>query len=176
MSNSMCVSCDAKFDKTAARLGLTCPVCKGMTVRQILTGVVNNYNVSQLEDEIADNAINLSYKAFQDEHESQCADEDCIADDHYPAYEDWESDSSDELLVGDWKYDEARNEWDIDRDGTNGWAAVVRESVSQVVWSRDVVKVKSMCSPCYPMQADLDSGAGEIPCYAFPFEMMEQED
>jgi hypothetical protein len=37
-----------------------------------------------------------------------------------------------------------------------------------VVFSKRIVGVRSMCSPCYPNQADLDSGEGDFLAYALP--------
>ncbi len=41
-----------------------------------------------------------------------------------------------------------------DREGE--YAAIVGEIYAQVVWSKRVVRVRSLCSPCFPGQADVD--------------------
>jgi len=129
--------------------------------------------VSHIEDEIADNGINLTYEGAMDEHKLGCDDEDCQEMEHQDWRDEYESDG-DAMLIGDWKRD-SDGDYEPDVNGSLGYSALVRESVSQVVWSRTIVKVKSMCSPCYPGQADLDSGTdGMIPCYAFPNDMMEE--
>jgi hypothetical protein len=174
ITNSMCVSCDTTFNKSGARCGTVCPVCRG-TVREVLTGVIDNNSVPNIWDEIdSDSTVNLTYANALREHAVSCEDEDCISDDHYPETNGWDSDGDDTRLIGDWKFDEMTGDCEPDTEGKKGFAAIVRESVSQVVWSRAIAKRKSMCSPCYPMQADLDSGTGTIPCYAFPADMMEE--
>lgn len=40
--------------------------------------------------------------------------------------------------------------------------------VVQVVRSNYTARVRSMCSPCYPGQADLESGEGDILAYTLP--------
>lgn len=44
-----------------------------------------------------------------------------------------------------------------------------------VIASKTTTKVASMCSPCCPGQADIDSGQGNIECYALPKEYMGDE-
>lgn len=44
----------------------------------------------------------------------------------------------------------------VDRTSGNEFAAIVGEIYTQVVWSETVVRVRSLCSPCYPGQADVE--------------------
>jgi hypothetical protein len=46
--------------------------------------------------------------------------------------------------------------YEPDQNGKHGYAAVVGEIYTQVLWSKTVRRVRSLCSPCYPGQADLD--------------------
>lgn len=77
-----------------------------------------------------------------------------------------------EYLIGDWDEDKS-GKWDVKPDcEEKGFAAVLSylggAPIVQVVWSRTTRRVLSMCSPCCPGQADLDSGEGEILAYALP--------
>lgn len=75
-------------------------------------------------------------------------------------------DVSHDLLVGDWKQDN-NGQWEPDKNaGSHGYAAINRESVIQVVWSKHTQRA-ALCSPCYPGQADLDS-PGEYLAYCLP--------
>lgn len=87
--------------------------------------------------------------------------------------EDWESDSY--MLLGDWKRvnenegDLAYPEYDVDKEGTHGWAAILRRTdgmILQVVWSKWVMEC-AWCSPCYPGQGDLDT-YGSVIAYSLP--------
>ena len=59
------------------------------------------------------------------------------------------------VLAGSWKKDPETGKWEPDESGD--YAAIVGEIYVQVVWSKTVVRCKSLCSPCFPGQADLDS-------------------
>lgn len=71
-------------------------------------------------------------------------------------------------LIGDWKKDaDGLYEPDTEKE----FAAIITSSsfnCVQVVWSKYTREVRAMCSPCFPGQADLDSGAGNILCYDLP--------
>lgn len=71
-------------------------------------------------------------------------------------------------LIGDWKKDE---DGLYEPDTEKEFAAIVTSSpfnCVQVVWSKFTTKVRAMCSPCFPGQADLDSGEGNIIAYTLP--------
>ena len=77
-------------------------------------------------------------------------------------------------LIGDWIKDE---EGLYMPDFNGEYAAIVRESVVQVVYSKYVTKVYSLCSPCYPGQADVVQGNdvenGRFLAYNLPKEAYE---
>ncbi len=93
-------------------------------------------------------------------------DKDCIESDHQDETEFYECDSP-TLLLGDWLKNE-NDEYYPDPKGE--YAAIWNNTVIQVVYSIFTKKVKSLCSPCYPNQGDLDSGEGTILCYDMPDE------
>jgi len=96
-----------------------------------------------------------------DEEERQEEIENVECDDH-------------EKLIGDWLKDE-KGLYYPDENGE--YAAIVTSSTFncvQVVWSKYITEVRAMCSPCFPNQADLDSGKGNIRCYDLPDYLIEQ--
>ena len=128
-----------------------------------VTGVIQNNSVEWLHEEIC-NGIDLNHA----EHYSECKV--CQSDEHC---EESEMMECGDTLIGSWKKDH------IGRyipDESGEYAAIVRECVTQVVWSKHTTRVRSLCSPCYPGQADLDSGeASKFPneghawlCYTLP--------
>lgn len=82
--------------------------------------------------------------------------------------------SDHEKLIGNWK--KFMGKYVPDESGE--YAAIVTDSTFnciQVIWSKNTRKVKSMCSPCFPGQADLDSGDGNILAYDLPEDMYYKE-
>lgn len=85
-----------------------------------------------------------------------------------------------EKLIGDWKSSYKKDgsiQYEPDENGE--FSAIVNSSsfsTIQVVLSKWTTKVRAMCSPCFPGQADLDSGAGDILCYTLPDDMLSEED
>lgn len=75
------------------------------------------------------------------------------------------------MLIGSWVKDEKTGKYEPDETGE--YAAIVGEIYAQVVWSKRVVKVRSLCSPCFPGQADVEPdkivGEDEPGYYAFDF-------
>jgi hypothetical protein len=128
---------------------------------QAITGVISNNSVEWLDDEIAHKGIDLDYE----NHVKECPN-----DDHDSC---WESNGSETYLIGDWK---------IQKDGKyapnhkGDYAAIVSECETQVVWSKHTVKVRAMCSPCFPGQADLNSGQGNIKAYTLPDDLIGNSD
>jgi hypothetical protein len=110
------------------------------------------------------------YKKFEDGSHTCEYGEDCNCADFI------ECDSSHSKLIGDaWQLDTNTGLWDVKQDKTGlEFAAIIRESVVQVVWS---VKTKrgALCSPCYPGQVDLDSN-GDFLGYTLPDYMVGSED
>ncbi len=78
------------------------------------------------------------------------------------------------ILAGSWKLVDDKYEPDPDAPGAE-YAAIIGESYAQVVWSKTVVRVRSLCSPCYPGQADVERSKivteGGYLAYDFPADM-----
>lgn len=143
-----------------------------------VTGVISLNDVSQFVCDEIDNGINLTAEAAEKEYRQ----------DHYNHYhhkpnaismqkfwDQWEDTPDDEWIIGDWIKD---NDGLYDADREHGeYAAIVRESTIQVVWSKYVTKTKNLCSPCYPGQADVQSGKdeddGQFLAYNLPPEAYE---
>lgn len=135
------------------------------------TGVLTNNKIDFLSDAICDvDTIDLSYE----EHKTECRI--CNGD------EDGECDWADgcnergTLLIGDWKKDE-EGLWVPDEEGSDGYAAIVRELYTQVVWSKRTIRAK-MCSPCFLGQGDAETEGDENDqlCYTLPEDFWEKED
>lgn len=127
------------------------------------TGVINNNSIEWLNDELYD-AIDLDIYRWQLEQEALGLSEeeiDKLLD------ETWDGDtSSHDYLIGDWILEDEL--WAPDPDGE--YAAICRESVTQVVYSRYILP-STGCSPCYPHQCDLDS-PGDYPGYCLPPDLL----
>lgn len=107
-----------------------------------ITGVVQNNHAQWLSEEIfGPDAIDLAWE----DHLSECD-----AEDHDRC---WDGAERGDTLIGAWKRD-ADGKFEPDTSGE--YAAIVRESVTQVVFSRHTKRVR-LCSPCFPGQGDLDS-------------------
>ena len=96
---------------------------------------------------------------------------------------DIECDGSHTKLFGDWiisdKLDKEHDWFFANGHGyqpnKNGeYAAIMRETVIQVVWSKHTER-HALCSPCYPNQGDADSD-GEYLCYVLPKDMLWNEE
>ena len=85
-----------------------------------------------------------------------------------------------EKLIGDWKIITSKDgKIQYEPDETGEFSAIVTDSTFnciQVVWSKYTTKVRAWCSPCFPHQADLDSGEGEIECYTLPEDLILKEE
>ena len=132
---------------------------------QPITGVIsNNLIVQFISDEMYD-CIDLDYEEhinspnhLENETEYEYCGE-C---------ENWESFPDSTFLIGDWIKDKD-GLYDYDPDGE--YAAIVRESTTQVVYSK-YTKRAGLCSPCFPGQADNES-EGEFLAYDLPMEAYE---
>jgi len=86
-------------------------------------------------------------------------------------YESMEGCESGDALIGDWLKDDEGLYYP---DPEGEFAAIVREDVVQVVFSKYITKCRNLCSPCYPGQADVNSGEdednGEFLAYNLPVE------
>ena len=157
------------------------------------TGVVQNNHVEWLHEE---QGIDLAWEEHVKECKGQCGACDCRHEGEEDkececeGVEDHQHDPTDShdycgpdtqgtLLIGSWKKD-AEGLYEPDPDAPNAeFAAIVGEVYTQVVWSKTVVRVKSLCSPCYPGQADVDRdkivAEGGYLAYDFPADMWGSE-
>lgn len=133
-----------------------------------ITGVMNC--TQAVWEEAYANGIDLSWedaeKEYKDMHD--LADSDEVPQD---VLDTWEFEEP-TYIIGDWELGEDGN-WDhAPWIEDKGFAAILGwlggAPIVHVVWSNTSRCVLSMCSPCCPGQADLDSGAGEILAYALP--------
>lgn len=136
---------------------------------QPVTGVISWWNLAEFVlDELIDSGIDVLWESYKKECESELVGEEL---DH--ALEFAEFDSTD-VLVG-FMYDEKTDQYDIDPDAE--FSAIVSNGngcpTVQVVKSKHTTRVKAYCSPCYPNQADLDSGKGDILTYTLPPDMID---
>jgi hypothetical protein len=132
-----------------------------------ITGVIGNNEIVQfISDETCGDAIDLGWEdaiaEFQAEHGREPDDDerDAMA----------MSDVSGPHLIGDWKKDDD-GIWEPDKKGSQGFSALVRETVTQVLWSETTTKANH-CSPCYPGQADIGSD-GEFLAFTLPAESFD---
>lgn len=128
-----------------------------------ITGVISNNEISQFISDESYNAIDLDYEAFIAELATQY-DED--SDEYQEAIEYYESDSP-TLLIGDWIQGED-GKYEPDTSEGKEYAAIVREDVTQVVWSIYTIRAR-LCAPTYPGQADVEKESnGEYLAYTLP--------
>lgn len=129
------------------------------------TGVISFNAVCQfVSDEICGgDSVDLSWEAAKEEfiQEYMAEHEGNEPDDE--ALDQWSDEmdgcESGDTLIGDWLKD---NEGLYYPDPEGEYAAIVREDVVQVVFSKYVTGCKNLCSPCYPGQADVN-GANDEP-------------
>lgn len=127
-----------------------------------ITGVISNNQVIQfLVDEIFD-GIDLDWIEHVESSEHDLDDPD-----YCDICEFWDMSQS-TILIGDWIRD-SNGLYDYDPMGE--YAAIVRESTTQVVYSKYTRKA-GLCSPCYPGQADMESD-GQFLAYDLPPEAYE---
>lgn len=142
------------------------------------TGVVNIADVEFIGDEMFNSdAIDLDWQEHCQECKGQCSYRspsghdnchcnhsegkcDCygvVAHDYDPDESEHERCGPQErgtILIGSWKLDPETKKFEPDETGE--YAAICNEIYAQVVWSKTVVRVKSLCSPCYPGQANVE--------------------
>ena len=127
-----------------------------------ITGVISNHTAQWLYEE-SYNAIDLDYTEFAHEIEN----DDLLSEDEKQiALDNYESMGDNTLLIGSWLQDEKGLYYP---DPDSEYAAIMRESVTQVVWSQFTKKC-ALCSPCYPGQGDLDS-KGDYLAYDLPVDI-----
>jgi hypothetical protein len=136
------------------------------------TGVIGNNEICQfISDEICSgDAIDLGW-------------EDAIAEFEAEHGREPDDDETDEMamcdvsgphLIGDWKQNDDDGLWEPDETGSAGFSALVREDVTQVLWSKTVTRANH-CSPCYPGQADIGSD-GDFSAYTLPDDCFDSFD
>jgi hypothetical protein len=81
-----------------------------------------------------------------------------------------ECQSDHDKIIGDWIKD---TDGKYAPDETGEYAAIVRESTIQVIWSKTLTR-GALCSPCYPGQADIPSN-GDYLAYTLPDYLTSQE-
>lgn len=81
------------------------------------------------------------------------------------------------VLYGDWKQDPKDHKWEPDENGTKGFSAKFNRDVNtiQILWSKWAVYSRP-CSPCYPMQGDVDSPGISMIAYCLPPEYVPEND
>lgn len=155
---------------------LTTETCPNLT-----TGVLNGYAVDgeffeapehdPVFEEAQAEAVQRARKEAEDAGESDDAIEaagEAAAEDLSDAW-----DGSYYNLFGSWK--KTSEGYEPDHDGNEKWAAVYRRdtNVIQVVWSIHYMEC-NQCSPCYPLQGDLDTEGSHYTCYALPPDVMDE--
>lgn len=127
-----------------------------------VTGVLSANSIAWewVTDEIC-----LTCEEIQREIES---DESLDEDEKQSELDFMECDGSHTKIIGDaWMLDTKDQKYDVIKDNPElEFAAIVRETVIQVVWSKFTQR-GALCSPCYPGQVDLDS-KGEFLGYTLP--------
>jgi len=160
----------------------------GIDVTQMHTGVYQKYNRQVdldwiVDEEMYGDAINIAFEDALADHDCKewgCED----GTDHAAFTEGFESDNA-TYLLGDWveatpEDDFGFHDYKPNEQGKHGYAAISREDVIQVVWSKWKKCFRSMCSPCYPNQVDADSGEVEADkgywAYTLPDEALYEEE
>ena len=132
-----------------------------------ITGVIQNNNIIDfISDYVPHDAIDLDYHTnlhdFMDEHG--------ITDDQDDRVEEFNlnymNDDASTYLIGDWVLDPITQDYSPNPQGKEGFAAIVRPYVTQVVFSKHIT-LANHCSPCYPGQGDLDT-PGTLHTYTLP--------
>ena len=139
-------------------------------------GVISGHNVEYLWDEVESNGINLTEIDIIEEY---CAENNCTEDEIPEDF--WDGLEIDEAtyLIGDWMKFPPTGEY-MEYPGDCGYSAIVQTLGGaynvHVTYSKTIAHVASMCSPCCPNQADLDSGDGDIAAYTLPAELIGEKE
>ena len=138
---------------------------KWVNSEEPITGVISNNNIcwEWVNDEC------LTCQEIYDDIEN---DESLDEDQKQDQLDYIECDSSHTKIFGDWILDTNTGQYDIDPNGE--FAAIEREDVTQVVYSKYTCRA-ALCSPCYPGQGDIDT-PGQYLTYTLPKELINRYD
>ena len=143
-----------------------------------ITGVISANNVAWecVDEEICPTCEEVYEEIIEKQRSCSCNGEGCdLCEEINEEFDNVECfDHS--KLIGDWKKDE---DGYYIPDEEKEFSAIVTSSTFncvQVIWSKWTTNVRNMCSPCFPGQADLDSGAGNIVAYTLPDELLASQE
>ena len=125
-----------------------------------IVGVIANNDIGQWISDVYPDAIDLGWEAAIEEYKAEHGPD---AEPGFDETDGWESDGP--YLVGDWMKG-ADGLWVEDRDEEHGFAAIINEVTTQVIWSLTTTRA-AHCSPCYPGQGDIGSD-GEFLTFTLP--------
>ncbi len=109
--------------------------------------VVGVLNLNECEDFIYDeihNGVDLTYEEFVEDLNTQGLSDEEFED----ALEDYESDSDNTVLFGDWN--KIRGKYSVNKQGTNGFSATYQGGTICVEYSKTTKKC-GPTSPCFRM-------------------------
>lgn len=140
---------------------------------------VNHYGMTVDSDSPVTGVISsnsISWECMDEEHCLTCEeifeeienDDSLTLEEKQEEIESVECDSSHDKIVGEWLKD-SDGKYYPNPEGE--YAAIIRESVIQVVYSKHIAYNRALCSPCYVGQVDLDS-EGQFMGYTLPPEMI----
>lgn len=111
-----------------------------------ITGVISSHNVEWIHNEVYD-----SIDLLLESHIAECND--CLNDLDCDILEYWELDGDNTILIGKWF---KNNDGLYEPDSEGEYSALWSGNIIQVVHSKFVSR-NTLCSPCYPGQADIPS-------------------
>jgi hypothetical protein len=114
-----------------------------------ITGVISNNEIIDFIGEEQYVGIDLGWEDWLADFESEHGRE---PDDHEKQWFAESCDESGPYLIGDWKKEDGL--WEVNKDGPNGYSAIIRSDVTQVCYSKHTT-LAAPCSPCYPGQGDV---------------------
>ena len=145
------------------------------------TGVVSNHSIEFLSEVMFESgSIDLNWEEHikecqglcshcRCEHESGKCDCSTLEHEYDPTgeHDNCGPRETGTVLIGGWKKD---SDGKLEANRESEYSAIVGETETQVVWSRHTTRA-SLCSPCFPGQADLNT-PGDVLAYCLPPEMM----
>ena len=128
-------------------------------------GVVSGNNIPELLDHIQTNGRNLTYEAALEEFKAERSNNHCDDDDN---------DDDDDEFFFDFYSDDIEEYLLEDEDSKLLLSGLGGAPLIWIMKSPNIVYVQSLCSPCVPNAADLDSGLTTedegYECYGLPDE------